>query len=205
MYEMKKTDLQIGTFDDGSRYIFKANDEMTKNHKENNTELYGCYIPENTEWPEKCPVLAFEEYTAHLHPSCESLLQRPRDVKTMKTSEIWYYNKAVGINTLNLFMQNLSIDCRSSQKYTNHSLSTTAITMLARSGFSPKQIMAASGHKSVQGLVIYQRVSDKEKLAMGHSMSNALNAKASKPDVEVKSATPWPCQMYQPIQHLHWI
>jgi hypothetical protein len=40
--------------------------------------------------------------------------------------------------------------------------------------FNPSQIMAVTGHKSVQSLTVYQRTDIEEKIAMGHAMGKSL-------------------------------
>jgi integrase len=50
--------------------------------------------------------------------------------------------------------------------YTNHSIRATGATILGRN-CSMAQIMAVNGHKSASSVAVYQRVSSKEKQAMG--------------------------------------
>ncbi|CAC5394840.1 unnamed protein product [Mytilus coruscus] len=45
--------------------------------------------------------------------------------------------------------------------------------------FNPSQIMAVTGHKSVQSLTVYQRTDTEEKIAMGHAMGKSLAAQNS--------------------------
>ena len=40
--------------------------------------------------------------------------------------------------------------------------------------FGPAQVMAVTGHKSVQSLTVYQRVNDHEKVQMGQALSENL-------------------------------
>ena len=68
-------------------------------------------------------------------------------------------------------MRDLSKDLELSQMYSNHDLRVTAISILARKGYSDKQIMSSSGHKSKLSEDIYKRVSRDEKLSMGHAIS----------------------------------
>lgn len=52
--------------------------------------------------------------------------------------------------------------------------------MLSKGIYGPSQIMAVTGHKSVQSLTVYQRVDEEEKLRMGQSISEAMLPSASK-------------------------
>ena len=85
----------------------------------------------------------------------------------------WYYNMKQGVNTLASFMPRLSKDLKLSQIYSNHSLRVTGATILAKN-YNPHQIMAVTGHKSIQSLAVYERVSAEEKLQMGNSISASL-------------------------------
>ena len=111
---------------------------------------------------------------------------RPSDLE-------WYVNQRVGDKTLGSFMTKLSAAVNLSQKYTNHSLRVTGITLLLRSSISSKQIMAVSGHKSVSSLAIYQRVSEKEKVAMGDCIGSSLLGQPTSAQV--------PAVMQAPVHH----
>ena len=71
-------------------------------------------------------------------------------------------------------MPSLSRNCELSTVYTNHSIRVTGATVLSQENFAPNQIMSVTGHKSVSFLAIYQRVSNKEKLEMGQTLTRAL-------------------------------
>ena len=58
-------------------------------------------------------------------------------------------------------------------KYTNHCLRVTGINVLSPY-FTKRQIRSVSGHKSDEGLQIYQRVDHQTKLRMGMSLGHAL-------------------------------
>ena len=76
-------------------------------------------------------------------------------------------------------MTKLSEEAKLSQIYTNYSIRATGATMLEKSMFNPSQIMAVTGHKSVQSLTVYQRTDIEEKIAMGHAMGKSLTPKNS--------------------------
>jgi hypothetical protein len=87
---------------------------------------------------------------------------------------VWFAKVPVGAKTLTTFMSDLSKKCNLSKIYTNHSIRATGATMLSKGMYGPPQIMAVTGHKSVQSLTVYQRVDEDEKLKMGQSISEAL-------------------------------
>jgi hypothetical protein len=74
-------------------------------------------------------------------------------------------------------MPRLSEGAKLSQIYTNHSIRATGATILTKSMFNPSQLMAVTGHKSVQSLTVHQRTDIEEKIAMGHAMGKSLTPK----------------------------
>ena len=83
--------------------------------------------------------------------------------------------KKIGSNPLSKFMGYLSKELGLSKMYTNHSIRVTATTFLGRNQFTNKQIMSVTGHRSVNSLAIYQKVSTNEKIRMGLSMNFYVN------------------------------
>jgi len=71
-------------------------------------------------------------------------------------------------------MSELSKSTDLSRMYTNHSIRATGATILSKNMFVAAQIMAVSGHKSVQTLSVYQRVDYSEKILMGHTLSKSV-------------------------------
>lgn len=68
-----------------------------------------------------------------------------------------------------------------SKVYTNHSIRATGASILSKCMYGPSQVMSVTGHKSVQCLGVYQRVSDAEKIQMGESISENLAPTSSLP------------------------
>ena len=87
----------------------------------------------------------------------------------------WYDASPVGHNTLEKFMGRISdlLKEKISQRYTNHCIRVTGTTNLSKF-FNPKQVMAITGHKSLQSLAIYQRVHSDEKMSMSMSLTYSL-------------------------------
>ena len=123
-----------------------------------------------------CPVKSFEMYISKLHPLCTRLWQRPKELFS-DDDTVWYCNSRLGEKTLAKFMTKLSEGAKFSQIYTNHSIRATGATILTKSMFNLSQIMAVTGHKSVQSLTVYQRIDIEEKIAMGHAMGKGLTPK----------------------------
>lgn len=108
-----------------------------------------------------------------LHPDCENLWQRPRE-QVREEDACWFYNKKQGYNQLAGFMKRISGQCQLTKQYNNHCIRVTGATILSKNKFDAHQIMAVTGHKSVQSLSVYERVSSQEKIEMGRAMTDAL-------------------------------
>ena len=154
------------------RYIRKNLDEQTKNHQLD-TEMVNAAMPEFPN-SDRCPVKNFMFYVSKLHPRCDFLWQHVKKRDDITDPNIWYRPSKVGPNPLSTFMSHISHDADLSRVYTNHSICTTATTFLGRKNFSAKQIMSVTGHKSLNSLAVYQKVSQNEKLAMGCAMNTYL-------------------------------
>jgi hypothetical protein len=187
--------------DTGRKYVVKCKDELTKNHRGEDTESFSGFMPENHS--DSCPVKSFEKYLMKLNPQCDALWQRPKDFLLASDSQ-WYYNSPVGEKTLRDFMKNISTKVGLSRIYTNHSCRTTGATVLSKSGFNPAQVMSVTGHKSVNSLAQYQRVSSEEKLTMGSALSSALEGRRPRPPPALSCAPPCrePMAMLQQTQQL---
>ena len=165
----KKTFILELDANTGIRYIKKNIDEQTKNHQLD-TEMINASMPELPN-SDRCPVNNFLTYLSKLHPRCEYLWQQPKKIEDALHSEIWYKPAKIGPNPLSGYMSRISHDADLSKVYTNHSIRSTATTFLGRANFSPKQIMSVTGHRSLNSLAVYQKVSQNEKLQMGLAMN----------------------------------
>lgn len=173
MHAMNKNTFVVRTDANGVRYICQGIDELTKNHRENDKEAMSGFMPEITN-NSLCPVQSFVSYLSKLNPLNNKLWQKPKD-SFISEDNVWYCNIPVGQKTLQSYMSKMSTLCELSMKYTNHSIRATGATLLSRSMFSPAQVMAVTGHKSVSSLAVYQRVSDSEKVAMGQAIGRSIN------------------------------
>ena len=162
----------------GISYIKKIEDEMTKNHKERDTELISGFIPQvlNADGtPHKlCPVRSYENYINLLNEKLDNLWQKV-NTRNVRKGVMPYFNAVpVGKNPHSTFMSDLSELLNLSKRYTNHSIRVTGTTNLTRAHYTARQIMSVTGHKSIQSLSIYQRVKEDEKMMMGMSLMYSL-------------------------------
>ena len=157
----------------GLKYIRKEQDEQTKNHQDDTTFTSGI-MPEIPDSP-LCPVKSYMFYLSKLHPRCGYLWQHCKDKEDITDSDIWFKPLKIGQNPLAAFMSRVSHDADLSKVYTNHSIQVTGTTLLVRYNFSDKQIMSVSGHRSINSLSVYKKVSDQEKIAMGMAMNHYIH------------------------------
>ncbi|CAG2238467.1 unnamed protein product [Mytilus edulis] len=161
---------------DRLKYVTKAKDKLTKNHRESDKELVSGVMPESP-GSVYCPVASYENYIRRLHPSNDRLWQKPLDSFSTE-ADVWYFNMPLGEKKLSTFMSELSKKCKLSIVYTNHSIRATGATVLSQNMYGSAQIMAVTGHKSVQSLTTYQRVDTNEKIKMGKTISDNLVQRA---------------------------
>ncbi|XP_071135474.1 uncharacterized protein KIAA1958-like [Mytilus edulis] len=177
MHSMTKCTFTIKTdIKTGLKYVTKAKDELTKNHRESDKELVSGVMPESP-GSVYCPVASYENYIRRLHPSNDRLWQKPLDSFSTE-ADVWYCNMPLGEKKLSTFMSELSKKCKLSIVYTNHSIRATGATVLSQNMYGSAQIMAVTGHKSVQSLTTYLRVDTNEKIKMGKTLSDNLVQRA---------------------------
>jgi hypothetical protein len=159
----------------GKKCFVQAQNELTKNHRENDMERAdGAIIVEQSH--SKCPILIFEKYLSKLQHDCPYLWQLPLSNYTCDGK--WYGRKS-GDNSIKQFMKKICKICNLSKLYTNHCVRATTCTILS-SSHSDIDIQSVSGHKSLCGLSQYKRINDSKKMIMSQTMSNSLGL-ASKP------------------------
>lgn len=177
MASMTKSTFTVKTDENGDKYVCKTKDEMTKNNRTlTHAFTTGPTMPA-TGGP-KCPVTSFEKYIQLLSPNCDRLWVQPKSSFT-DDDDCWFTNRPLGHNALRDFLPKLSSKAKLSQRYTNHSLRATGITLLSDANFSPIEMMAASGHRNVQSLATYQKTSLRRKIEMGRSISHSCTQGSS--------------------------
>ena len=82
---------------------------------------------------DSCPVESFLKYQSKLNKEIPWLFQRPAD-SFFPDDETWFQKSPLGKNTLSSTMSKISRQGELSRRYTNHSIRSTAITVLDEAG-----------------------------------------------------------------------
>ena len=117
----------------GKKFVYQVVYELGKNHRANDQPDDCPGEGRMYQRPESpyCPVKTFELYISKLNPALSCLWQRPRATDNFSHSdEIWYCNVPLGKNTLGTVMSSISKELKLSQKYTNHCIRATAVSLL---------------------------------------------------------------------------
>ena len=104
----------------------------------------------------KLPGYAFESDTFYLRPKA-----KPPACPSMP----WFDPVPVGKNKLFTVMKELSMEAGFKEKKTNHSLRATGATALFNAGVPEKMIQKNTGHRSLEALRKYERVSVEQQQA----------------------------------------
>ena len=184
---LKPDMIQLYESDSGMSYLLYS-EHGSKNHsgglKERKVANKSVKVFANIEEPQKCPVRLYSKYMSlrpysarkdvfYLQP-----LQNP-------VADCWYQSKPVGHNTLTQTVKRLCAKVGVEGHYTNHSLRRTCATRLYQQGADDDQIMSVTGHRTLNGLKVYKRISLKQE----ERLSEMIRA-TKKPKIEVKDDPP---------------
>ena len=168
--ELTKSSFAVKRDENGTEYIERDIDELTKNHRECDPEAEGGIILA-TGMP-NCPVYSFKQYILKLNPKINTLFQRPKP----QTSAVgpWYDAQVLGIKSIAKMMKNISTDAGLTKVYTNHSIRATCITLLDSAGSEARHIMSVSGHKSEASIRSYAKTDLDRKRKMSDILSSTM-------------------------------
>ncbi len=129
-----------------------------------------CY--ENKENPSRCLVKLFQKYVSHRPsgPTCFYL----SPLRKLKNN-IWYSKVPVGHNTLAGTVNRICKEAGVTGYKTNHSLRVTNATRLFQNGIEEQLIMSNTGHRSLDGVRCYKRISEEQKQHMSDVLNSATN------------------------------
>ena len=136
-----------------------------------------------------CPVASFERYIQHLNPSNEFLFQRPKKNAGI-SDQVWYDNMVVGERLLGEKMKRISREAKLSKCYTNHSIRAMAVTILDKSGFEARHIMAVSGHRNESSIRSYSRTDISTKRKMSETLTTECEVRGEEEAINPHQLSP---------------
>ena len=167
---LTKYDFEIKINANNVEYAVKVNDELSKNHRENDeNQETGVMMATSTE---TCPIKSLKLYLNKLNPKLNAFFQRPSK-NIRKDDQTWYDNMVVGERYLADMMKNISKDAKLSQVYTNHCIRATTITILDKAGIEARHIMSVSGHRSETSIRSYSKTGNELKRKMSETLSGS--------------------------------
>ncbi|CAB4021335.1 PREDICTED: uncharacterized protein LOC105327636 [Paramuricea clavata] len=163
--------FELSTDSTGKRYIFQKTDELDKNHRDTTTGTVTQGRMYELQGNPACPVESFLKYKSKLNKDINALWQRPLD-SFVPEEETWFCKAPLGKNTLANMMATISRQGELSQRYTNHSIRSTAITVLDEAGYEARHIMAISGHRNEASIRSYSaHVSEEQTRRISESLT----------------------------------
>ena len=103
------------------------------------TRIYDCQLGPHT------IIGLLKLYISKLHPDCIWLFQQCRSRATEEGP--WYKNEPLGVNSLGNMMRTIGEVAGLSQRYTNHCVRATTITVLFNAGVEVQNIQSRTGHE----------------------------------------------------------
>lgn len=90
-------------------------------------------------------------------------------------SDIWYYSRPMGENTIGQLMQMAAKECGLGRK-TNHSVCKSCVQSLRKAGVARDKIKHVTGHKSTLSIEAYDdKLSDDEQMEFSDILTNNSN------------------------------
>lgn len=126
---------------------------------------------ENIDNTSRCLVSLFRQYISHRPTDTKETAFYLTPLRNPK-SNVWYSGIPVGKNTLAKTVGRICKNAEISGHKTNHSLRVTSATRLFQKGVDEQLIMSRTGHRSIDGVRKYKRVSEQQHI----NTSNILNS-----------------------------
>ena len=92
---------------------------------------------------------------------------------------MWFTKQVIGKNTIGNIAKQMALQAGLSEARTNHSGRKTAIQTLLHAGIPPTDVMQLTGHKNVQSLNSYSKLSNDQQHSISNLLSNSLSVQLS--------------------------
>ena len=114
------------------------------------------------ELSDRCHVFLLDKYFLKFRSQKDVFYLRPLNKAPERADEPWFSCVPVGKNQLGKMVKEVRLQAQVLGKKTNHSLRASGISKLFQAGISEKVIQDRSGHRSLDGLRKYKRVSEEQ-------------------------------------------
>ena len=142
---LKKEDIVFATDSEGKEYATLRRDFLSKNCPGGvgGREFETCGRSQDPR-----QVQALKKLLSKLHPQVDRLFQRALQGPQADTKETWFMRCPLGHTVLREMLVRISKAADLSQRYTNHCLRATSITILKTTGFDDRAVCQLTGHKN---------------------------------------------------------
>lgn len=185
---LSKKSIVIENNSNGKKYLRISHELLSKNAKSSLRskefeDLKQAKAYENTVVPSECPVKAWELYTMLIKDSA-NLFPKPYVNEAKTHSQMTFCKKQViGKHSIDNLMPHLSAKLHLSQRYTNHCIRVTMVTVLKENGYSNSDIARVTGHKNPLSVERYSR---KRRDTEFENMAEALHSGNTSRNVEIQ-------------------
>lgn len=130
----------------------------------------------NREVGEKCLVYLLDKYISKLPPKRDDLdcfYYRSFSRIPSDDNAPWYMSSTVGKNISYTMVKTMCAEAEIKGKKTNHSLRVAGVSCLFDAGVPEKIIQQRSGHRSIDGLRVYERITDEQDSAVSKILTDS--------------------------------
>ena len=165
---------------------------------------------QNLQAGERCHVFILDKYLSKLPANAadnDIFYLRPAVTTPVDVQTPWYTSVPIGKNPLSKMFKNMCDQAGISGNKSNHSLRAYAVTELFNAGVPEKVIQDRTGHRSLEGLRKYERISEEQKeiackvLAVTNNEDESIVTHDNEPSQDMKPAVLSPttsCQDLNP-------
>ena len=124
---------------------------------------------------ERCHVLLLDKYLSKIPPEAKKkdiFYLKPKADTPLDALAPWYTNAPIGKNVLYSLMKTMADEAQLDRKVTNHSLRAYGVTKLYKEKVPEKLIMDRSGHRTIEGVRHYARVSEEQQFEVCRALEN---------------------------------
>ena len=151
--QLRKSDLEFRSDDSGDYFVL--NKDFASKNCQGGTK--GREFETIGRVQNAHQVKALRLFLSKLNPGVERLFQRARMGFVEEEDATWFQRQVLGKNLLGTMMERISRHANLSQRYTNHCVRATAVTILKKNGVEDSTVCLLTGHKNERSLRSYSK------------------------------------------------